>query len=47
MLDKILNSKNIIHKALDAAWKRNEAIAQNIARWLSKKVNNEKPEDSI
>lgn len=31
MLDKMLNSKNIIHKALDAAWKRNEAIAQNIA----------------
>ncbi|SHF60468.1 flagellar basal-body rod protein FlgB [Desulforamulus putei DSM 12395] len=30
MLDKILNSKNIIHKALDASWKRNEAIAQNI-----------------
>lgn len=31
MLDKILNSKNIIHKALDATWKKNEAIAQNIA----------------
>jgi len=31
MLDKILNSKNIVHKALDATWRRNEAIAQNIA----------------
>lgn len=31
MLDKILNSKNIIHKALDATWERNEVISQNIA----------------
>lgn len=31
MLDKILGGKKIIHKALDAAWTRNEAIAQNIA----------------
>lgn len=31
MLDKILGGKKIIHKALDAAWTRNEVIAQNIA----------------
>lgn len=31
MLDKILNSKNIIHKALDAVAVRNEVIVQNIA----------------
>ena len=31
MLDKILDGKKIIHKALDAAWTRNEVIAQNIA----------------
>lgn len=31
MLDRILNSKNVIHKALDAAWLRNEVISQNIA----------------
>lgn len=31
MLDKILNGKNIIHKALDASWKTNEVIAQNIS----------------
>lgn len=31
MLDKILNSKIVIHKALEATWKRNEAIAQNIS----------------
>lgn len=31
MLDRILNSKKLIHKALDAAWLRNEAISQNIA----------------
>jgi len=31
MLDKILGGKRIIHKTLDAAWTRNEAIAQNIA----------------
>lgn len=30
-MHKILNGKIIIHKALDAVWKRNEAIAQNIA----------------
>lgn len=41
MLDRILYSKSIIHKALDATWKRNEAITQNIAnvdtplRWNS------------
>jgi len=31
MLDKILDGKKVIHKALDAAWTRNEVIAQNIA----------------
>jgi flagellar basal-body rod protein FlgB len=31
MLDKIFESKNIIHKALDASWMRNQVIAQNIA----------------
>lgn len=31
MLDKIFDSKNVIHKALDATWKRNQVIAQNIA----------------
>ena len=31
MLDKILDGKMVIHKALDAAWTRNEVIAQNIA----------------
>ncbi len=31
MLDKLFNGKKIIHKALDASWKRNEVIAQNIA----------------
>ncbi|HEY9059245.1 MAG TPA: flagellar basal body rod protein FlgB [Pseudobacteroides sp.] len=31
MLDKLFDGKKIIHKALDASWKRNEAIAQNIA----------------
>lgn len=31
MLDKILSGKNVIHRALDATWERNEAIAQNIA----------------
>lgn len=31
MLDKILDGKKVIHKALDAALTRNEVIAQNIA----------------
>jgi flagellar basal-body rod protein FlgB len=31
MLDKLFEGKKIIHKALDASWKRNEVIAQNIA----------------
>ena len=31
MLDKIFESKNIVHKALDASWMRNQVIAQNIA----------------
>lgn len=31
MIDKILDSKNYIHKALDGLQKRNEASAQNIA----------------
>jgi flagellar basal-body rod protein FlgB len=31
MLDKIFEGKNIIHKALDATWLRNQVIAQNIA----------------
>jgi len=31
MLDKLFDGKKIIHKALDASWKRNEVIAQNIA----------------
>lgn len=31
MLNRILNSKNMIHKTLDATWTRNETIAQNIS----------------
>lgn len=31
MLDKIFDGKNIIHKALDATWMRNQVIAENIA----------------
>lgn len=31
MLDRIINSKNIIHRAMDASWKRNDAVSQNIA----------------
>ena len=31
MLDRILNSKKVTHKSLDAVWLRNEAISQNIA----------------
>lgn len=31
MIDRLFDSKKIIHKALDASWTRNEAIAQNIA----------------
>ncbi len=31
MLDKIPSGKNVIHRALDATWERNGAIAQNIA----------------
>lgn len=31
MLDKVFEGKNIIHKALDATWLRNQVIAQNIA----------------
>lgn len=31
MLDKILDSKNIIHRSLDATAKRHEVIGQNIA----------------
>lgn len=31
MIDRILNSKNLIHKALKASELRNEAISENIA----------------
>jgi flagellar basal-body rod protein FlgB len=31
MLEKIFESKNIVHKSMDAAWIRNQAIAENIA----------------
>lgn len=31
MIDKLFKSKEIIHKALDAAWLRNEVISQNIS----------------
>lgn len=31
MIDKILESKNIVHKALDVAWVRNQTISENIA----------------
>ncbi|MBC7959290.1 MAG: hypothetical protein H7X94_05445 [Vallitaleaceae bacterium] len=31
MIDKMFDSKNVIHKALDAATIRNTAISQNLA----------------
>lgn len=31
MLDKLFQSKALIHKALDATWKKNEAISDNVA----------------
>jgi len=31
ILDKLFEGKNIIHKALDATWMRNQVIAENIA----------------
>ncbi|MFZ5352345.1 MAG: flagellar basal body rod protein FlgB [Bacillota bacterium] len=31
MIDKLFNGKKIVHTALDAAWLRNKAIAENIA----------------
>jgi len=31
MLDKITSNTNILEKSLDAAWKRNEVISNNIA----------------
>lgn len=31
MIDKIINSKNIIHRSLDESWKRSQILSQNIA----------------
>lgn len=31
MIDKMFKNKEVVHKALDAAWLRNEVISQNIA----------------
>lgn len=31
LLDRILNSKNLVYKSLDATWKKNEVIAHNIS----------------
>lgn len=30
-LQKLFESKDVVHKALDVAWKKNEAISNNIA----------------